>query len=130
MKVSEMFPKKYATGEDLNGRAYTLTIARITQEEMRPQPGAPPQKKWVLYFREARKGVILSRTLAYQIAEAVGSEETNDWIGKPITIYPEPLIVAGQKRIAIRARKANGGTPEPPPTLAEEEDEDEEWAGA
>lgn len=125
MKVSEMFPRRYATGEDLQGKAVTLTIARVAQEEMRPQAGAPPVKKHVVYFKGAVKGVILSRTLAYQIADAVGDEDTAAWPGKRVTLYPVPLQVAGQNRVAIRARPA---TEQEPHVQAEALTEnEEEW---
>ena len=107
MKVSEMFPRKYATGEDLQGKPVTVTVAQVVKEEMRPQPSAPPVRKWVVYFHEAQKGVVLSRTLAYQIAEAADSDETNDWTDRKVTLYPKPMMVAGKKRIAIRARAAS-----------------------
>ena len=106
MKLSEMFPRKYATGEDLQGKPVTVTVAQVVQEEMRPQASSPPVKKWVVYFHEAQKGVVLSRTLAYQIGEALHSEETNDWTDQKVTLYPKPMMVAGKKRIAIRARAA------------------------
>src|SRR4030065_340740 len=102
MKLTQMFPRRYATGEDLQGRAITLTIATISREKMHPQANAPEVEKWVVYFDEAKKGVVLNRTLAYQIAEFLGSEETDDWIGKRITIFPQPMMVAGKKVAAMR----------------------------
>ena len=124
MKLSDMFPRKYASGADFNGKAVTLTIALVRTEKMRPQAGAPEQTKFVVYFQGADKGAILSRTLAYQIADITGSDETADWTGKRITLYPQPMTVAGKRRIAIRARKpaAGNGTAPPPATLSDEED--------
>lgn len=106
MKVAEMFPRRYATGDDLKGKPVTLTIAKVQPEEMRPG-GAAPVTKWVVYFKEAQRGVILSRTLAMQIAEALGDDDTDHWPGKRITLYPQPLTVAGRRVTAIRARAAN-----------------------
>ena len=129
MKLTQMFPKRYATGEDLQGRAITLTIASISCEKMHPQANAPEVEKWVVYFEEAKKGVVLNRTLAYQIAEFLGSEETDDWIGKRITLFPQPMTVAGKKVTAIRARAVKGApemTGEAIPTSLVEEDEDGE----
>lgn len=125
MKLSDMFPRKYASGEDLNGKPATLTIANTRTEKMRPQAGAPEVQKFVVYFQGADKGVILSRTLAYQIADITGSDETTDWTGKQITLYPQPMTVAGKKRIAIRARKPapSNGTGPPPASLTENDDE-------
>lgn len=107
MRVGEMFPKRYAAGEDLQGRALTLTIQTVRKERMRPGSGQPEIEKYVVYFVDARKGVVLSRTLAQQIAAAVGSDDTDDWPGKKITIFPEPMSVAGRNVVAIRARPAD-----------------------
>jgi hypothetical protein len=128
MKLDQMFPRRYAIGEDLQGKAITLTINKITREKMHPQANAPEVEKWVLYFKEARKGVVLNRTLAYQISECLGSDETDDWMGKRITIYPQPMTVAGKKVVAIRARAAESAAATGkaiPPSLAEEGDDDE-----
>jgi phage-related baseplate assembly protein len=127
MKLDEMFPRRYATGDDLQGKAVTLTITKITREKMHPQANAPEVEKWVLYFKEARKGVVLNRTMAYQIAEFLGSEETDDWLGKRITLYPQPMTVAGRKVVAIRARAAQSAAAAGdviPPSLAEDDDEE------
>ena len=112
MKLSQMFPRRYATGEDLRGKAVTVTIAKVTQEKMHPQPNAPEVERWVVFFKETQKGVILSRTLAYQIAEAIGDEETDHWIGNQITLYPQSMTVAGKHVIAIRARAVAKGVAE------------------
>jgi hypothetical protein len=122
-----MFPRKYASGADFNGKAVTLTIALVRTEKMRPQPGAPEQTKYVVYFKDATKGVILCKTLAYEIAKAIGCDENEDvsnWIGKKVTLYPQPMKVAGKDRIAIRARKptAGNGVAPPPTALSDEED--------
>ncbi len=126
MKLSEMFPRKYASGADFNGKAATLTIALVRTEKMRPQANAPEQTKYVAYFQGADKGVILCKTLAYEIAEAIGCNEEEDvgnWTGKKVTLYPQPMTVAGKRRIAIRARKPaiGNGTAPPPAALNDEE---------
>ena len=106
MKLNDLFPRKYATGEDLAGKSVTLTISHLRQEKMIPTPGAAPVEKWVVFFKEAQKGIVLSKTLAFQISKAVGSEDTDDWVGKKITIFPEEVMVAGKPRTAIRAKAA------------------------
>lgn len=106
MKLNELFPKKYANGEDLHGKPITLTISRLQLEKMTPTPGAAPVDKWVIFFAEAQKGIVLSKTLATQIARAVGSDDTDAWPGKRVTLYPESVTVAGTPRIAIRAKAA------------------------
>jgi hypothetical protein len=104
MKLNQMFPKRFATGEDFQGKELTLTIAKITCEKMRAKPNAPEEERWVIYFKETQKGIILRKTLAFQIGEALGSDETDYWIGKRVTLYPQPMTVAGRNVTAIRAR--------------------------
>lgn len=106
MKLNEMYPSKYATGADLKGQPVTLTIDRIQPEKMRPNPASPEVEKFVIYFKEARRGVVLGKVLAHQVGGILASDETDDWIGKRITLYPESVVVAGTPRIAIRARAA------------------------
>lgn len=121
MKLSDLYPRRYATGHDLNGKAYTLTIERVQLEEMRPNHNAPAEMKPVIYFENSEKGVIMSRTMAYQVAGVVGSEDTLDWPGQRITIYPQPMMVAGKQRVGIRARAPSNGPDEPPAQMAEED---------
>jgi len=106
MKLSEMFPSRFVRGEDLQGRSVTVTVARIQLERMRPSPQSPEVQKFVLLTVEGKKGIVLSKTLAAQISQVLGCDETEEWQGKKVTLYPEPLIVAGVERVAIRARKA------------------------
>lgn len=125
MKVSVLFPKKYACGADLRGKPATMTISRVEIVQMRPRASAPMENKAVVYFEGAKKGVILSsQKLAYQIAEIACTEEMNDWPGTRVTLYPEPMNVAGQPRIAIRARAPveKNGDGQPPVGLQEDEE--------
>jgi hypothetical protein len=107
VKLSEMFPRKYLSGEDLNGKAWTLTIENVTTEKLSPRPGAPPEDKYIVHFKKTQRGMVLCRTLAYQISEALGSDDTAEWLNKRITIYPESITIAGKRRLAIRARAAS-----------------------
>jgi hypothetical protein len=121
--LNTMFPRRYATGADLNNKPVTVTIKAIAQEQMRPHHTLDVTKKWVAYFIETEKGVILSRTLAGQIAAVVGSEDIDAWIGSQVTLYPEPMVVAGTPRIAIRARKPSPGNGAPTPELTTDDDD-------
>ncbi len=106
MKIAQMFPRKYLSGEDLSGKACRVVIQGVRPEELHLGPGAKPEPKWVLYVAGRRKGIVLSRTLADQVAEIAGSDEADDWAGKEVELYPEPMTVAGKRRVAIRARAA------------------------
>jgi hypothetical protein len=100
MKISEIYPRRFARGSDLKGPA-TVTIKELTQEEL--HPAGRPVKKYVLWFEETPRGVILTRPLANQIAGILG-DDTEAWKSNKITLYPEPMTVAGRPCAAIRAR--------------------------
>jgi hypothetical protein len=123
MKIDQLFPTRYATGADLAGKSYTFTVAGVALEQMHSQPGKPAEEKPVLYFKETKKGIVLTRPLAMQIAEILRSTDTDEWTGKKVTIFPQPLTVAGQPRVAIRAKAPTNGTDTPPLSLMDEEEE-------
>jgi hypothetical protein len=104
MKIDDMFPRKYASGEDLGGKAVRLSIQRVDKEEVYNH--GEKDHRFVIYFDGAQRGVLLSRTLAQQIAEAVGQQDTNHWVGQVVELYPVPMTVGGVPRVAIRARRA------------------------
>ena len=105
MKLDQMFPSKYATGADLNGQAHVMTIDSVRGEKIYSGQGGKQEEKFVLYFVGARKGVILSKTLASQIAAILGTDDTDNWKGQKIQLFPEDIWVAGEKKVAIRATK-------------------------
>jgi hypothetical protein len=78
-----------------------VTIKDITQEEL--HPAGRPTMKHVLWFAETPRGVILTRPLALQLAGVLG-DDTAAWQNQQITLYPEPMNVAGRSCVAIRAR--------------------------
>jgi hypothetical protein len=47
--------------------------------------------------------VIFTLPLALQLAEILG-DDTASWKDQKITLYPEPMNVAGRACVAIRAR--------------------------
>lgn len=106
MKVDEMFPTRFLTGFDLGGRVVMVTIAAIKPEEMRDPRTFEDVTRFVVYFKGSKtgKGLILNKTVARQIAAILKDDETNNWIGKQIALFPEDIKVAGEDHIAIRAQ--------------------------
>ena len=124
MLVNEMFPKKYANGDDLKGTTPTMTIAKIVQEKMHPAPGQPGEVKFVIYFEKAQKGIVLSRSLFNAIATATGQVDSNNWPGQRVQLYAEMMNVAGRQLNVIRARKAPNGPSQVPAALETDDDDD------
>jgi len=69
----------------------TLTISGLSKENL-ARDGEPPEMRWILQFAEAVKPCVLNMTNIRMIAHVTGSEETNDWIGKKITLWNDPTV--------------------------------------
>lgn len=112
MNINALFPRRYATGEDLAGKTPVLPIARVTLERMGPEQKQKP----VLWFDGARKGIVLGAALARQIA-ALHGDDTDAWAGKAVQLYTETVRAFGESRLAIRARapQAHPSTVQPSP---------------
>jgi hypothetical protein len=99
---------KYLKGEHLEGKAYTVTIRAVEIEETHPRPGQV-QLAPVAYFKETKKGLVLTPTNQDALARLFGDDITG-CIGKPIVIKAEQMRVAGNDRLPIRIYPANKPT--------------------
>lgn len=109
MKVNEMFPTKYVKGDELPSTGLKVTITAVKVEKMRKPGQAGEVDGFVLWCQGAKRGIVLSAPLARQIAKITGEGDTDNWNGKTVVLYPEPMTVAGVDRVAIRARAAVNG---------------------
>lgn len=94
---TELFP--YIQGEMIKGKDVVMTISGVKVEELVNNRGS--DKKPVVYFKEKKKGLILNKTNAKAIAALYGAE-TDDWVGKKITMYAEAGTWFGKSGYAIR----------------------------
>lgn len=107
MDINQMFPSKYLKGAELSGPV-TVVIAGVRKEKSY-KPGEGQTEIFVLACEKASRGVVLTKPLAFSIAQALVESNTDNWTGKAITLYPQPMTVAGQNLIAIRARAVSNG---------------------
>jgi hypothetical protein len=121
---------KFFRAEDLTEEK-TLRIKSVT-EEMVGQ-GADQSPKLVVWFSNSKKGLALNRTNNRAIRGAYG-DDTADWTGKPIVVFPTKADFRGRLVGALRVRiplKKNPnittGTPtaKPAPAAKPEPDQDE-----
>ncbi len=103
MRIGEMKESKYLKKEDVgNGKLFTI---REIQKKNVAMDNQEPDEKFVLYFEEVPKGMVLNWTNIQLIAKAIGSEETNDWLGKKIVLYEDPNVSFGGSLVGgIRCR--------------------------
>lgn len=113
MHSAFLFPREFLGAPDLQGKEVTLTISKLKQEEIPTDRG--PETKWVMHFveMEARvkanpkalnRRMVLNRTAAKTITKLYGPE-TNDWVGKRITLYATQCKAFGEVVDCIRIRK-------------------------
>ena len=128
MKRSELFPSRFLRHADLQGRPQTVIIKDVTLEDV----GDDGKQKPVIRFRGKEKGFVCNATNYDVIADAYG-DETDDWAGQPIELYPTKVAFKGHLTDAIRVRISQAKpapvskpapTPKPAPALAEALDDE------
>lgn len=112
MKVSLLFPSEYIRCDDLDGRDVNLHVARVQMDTLKTERGS--ERKPVVFFQEMEarhrqdrtkdnKKLVLNVTNAKTIAKLYGNE-TDDWAGKPITLFGTTCEAFGETVTCIRVR--------------------------
>lgn len=115
MKLNEAYPSKFLAAEDLAGRPANVTIVSAEVKDI--GQGADKDRKIVLGFSGKSKMLVCNKTNAKTIAKLYG-DETDDWIGKMITIAPREVEFQGDMVWAIRVslqKPVLGGSVQAPP---------------
>jgi hypothetical protein len=107
----------YLTHEDFP-EPEILTIREAREEEVTP-PGGKPEIKWVLYFEEIEKGLVLNKTNSKWLEKFTGTEYPVDWIGVRLEAYNDPSVVFNDTAGGIRLRKAPTPMPHRPVRIDE-----------
>ncbi len=116
MNINSAFPSNYIKASDLNGSAVLVTIADVKVEGV----GRDKESKPVVYFVGKQKGMVLNRTNSKKIADIAGSQDTEDWPGTKIAIYPTTTEFGGEEVECIRVKApkaAQAAKPKPEPEL-------------
>lgn len=119
MNIQNAFPSKWLKSGDVEEGDLTLTIRSVAMEDI--GSGENQETKPVLYFEETEKGMVLNKTNADTISK-LHTPETDNWIGKKITIFATEVDFAGKQtlalRVRIRAPKPNGNGQHAPAVAA------------
>ena len=100
IKMSQAFPSKYLKAADLHGKTPTVIIKRVELAKMEGDDG---ETKPVVYFEKAVKGLVLNKTNANKISAAYG-DDTDQWIGQPVTLFMAYVEFKGETVESIRLR--------------------------
>lgn len=97
MRVSDAFPSNYIKAADLQDRNVLVVMSHVKMETL------GDDDKPVLYFQGKEKGLCLNKTNANNIATVYG-DDTEDWTGKEIVLFPAMVDFQGRTVAAVRVR--------------------------
>lgn len=97
-----MYPSEYLAACDLGTKDFDLTIERVEVEDVIGSDGKK-QSKPVVTFKGAKKRMVCCKTNAKKIAQKHGND-TDNWIGKKITVYGTTCMAFGQEVECVRVR--------------------------
>src|SRR5271166_5422160 len=98
MKISNAFPSKYLKASDLQDRHVAVTMSQVALEDV-----GDSERKPVLHFNGKNKGLVLNKTNSRVIAGIYG-DDTDQWDGKPLVLFPAMVDFRGDQVEAIRVR--------------------------
>lgn len=112
MNIDQAFPSKYLRADDMGQEDETYTIDRVEMGTV--GSGDEAETKPIVFFRETEKGLALNKTNSNTIKGLYGAD-TDDWSGKPVTLFVTEVDYQGKQVLAIRVRMR---APKPAPRQA------------
>ena len=110
--INEMKESKYLKQSDI-GRGVLVTVKGLMKKNI-AKPGDEQEFRWLVFFNELEKPLVLNSTNAQLAARVCGSENTDDWTGKQIVLYTDPNVSYAGKLVGgirIRAPKPQAMAP-------------------
>jgi hypothetical protein len=108
MKANDAFPSKFLAAADLQGNDVLVKITHVASDEI------GNKQKFICYFAGKKKGLVLNKTNFNTIVKVTGQEDTDDWTGCEICLYPTMVDFQGDQVDAIRIKappQKNGHAP-------------------
>jgi hypothetical protein len=104
---------KYLSHSDISEHEDTILTIKTYEQETMGQ-GKDAVDKWVLYFREIKKGLGLNKTNGKMCCKLFNSDDMDTWLGKKIALYvKDDVEYQGEIMSAIRVRAKLPGAPAP-----------------
>jgi hypothetical protein len=100
MNATELCPPPHMEAGDLHGKDATYTIKGVSFSEV----GEERETKGVVMLNEFPRALVLNRTNLKRIIAHHGLD-TDDWVGKQITIYPSETDFRGKTVPCLRVRE-------------------------
>lgn len=102
-KLNDLYPSKWLTAADLKNQEVIATISSITTEEF--EDNGKKSTKPVCNFQGVDKALILNKTNAFMIQEITGHDDTDNWIGVQVSLYPTMVQFGAKMTEAIRIKR-------------------------
>ena len=93
--IDEAFPSKYVRASDLRNKPARVVISNLVYETI------DNKRKLIMFFQGKEKGLVLNKTNATAIATVYG-QDTDDWIGGELELYPTMVDYQGKQVEALR----------------------------
>ena len=105
-KLSDMLNSKFLKKEDFTVQGFTVTFNSCERMNVAPE-SQPKEMKYVAYFDEFEKGLVLNAINATTLSEIFASDNTDDWAGQVAVAYLDPNVsMSGKRTGGIRFRGA------------------------
>ena len=109
---------KYLAHADLQGKAQTYTINGAGMEDV------SGTEVLVIGFKEITKGMIIKVTNWNSIEDLHG-KDTDDWMGKKISVFPTTCDYQGNRVRCMRVQAADTNHSQHPEVNEDDKDEDD-----
>lgn len=121
MNIDTAFPSKYLKASDIpEDTVLPFVIEEVKMEEVGREKSVKP----IIYFKGQEKGFCCNKTNANTISKALGSRDTEDWIGKTIRLYSTEVQFGDEMVESIRVSLKTGKTVPARSTNQEPDDTD------
>ena len=108
MQANDLCPSPHLEAADLAGEEKVVTIKGVDFHDV----GEEKARKGVVYFEEYKRAMVFNRTNLKRVIALYGND-TDEWAGKRLTLYPSETDFAGRTVPCIRVKeevpKGNGG---------------------
>jgi len=88
LSYDALFPTRFIKAGEMRGKPVTLTIAAVYLEQMEREDGTEKPQA-IVGFHETKREWALNRTNG-QCLRAMFGDDSGEWIGKHVTLVPEP----------------------------------------
>lgn len=90
---------KFLKHQELEGKDWVVTISGVERQEIENRDKTK-ERKFVLFFKEHDKGMILNSTNIGTLTTLFGSDDSDQWVGKRVTLYEKDDVEMGGKLVS------------------------------